>query len=741
MFLFLYNQIVSFIFIFRHSYLMLTKLRRELRTFFGETHRVGHYFRPRWKSWVLLFIISAIYTGLGLLNPIIVKWLIDDVLVLGNTYMLNLIIMIFAEVALTVTFLDIASSWLFARLQQDMLFDVRNDLFRHIELLDMGFFHEKDTGDLLSRLTDDIDGVSEFVTGIFQTGIMNVLTLIFIFAISVTLNPLLTLLALAVVPVLVISQKHYGRLVRVGYKSIRVRSADFLGFLQEKLSTVSMTKVFGAELREQRRQELKAKRLVRLAMRLTMTSASAGAVASLLIFAALLAVLWLGGMDVINGALTIGGLVAIYTYITMMFGPVNSLTDLNLSLQGAIVKVNRVFTVLDRKPRIVEKKHAKQFKVLAGQIKFDHVNFGYEGSKPILKNVSFKIKPGEIVGLVGPSGSGKTTIAKLLVRLYDPDSGNISIDMQNLRGLKLDSLRSQLGLVKQDIIMLKGTVAENIAYGKPNASTDDIVKAAKLAGAHDFIMQLPRGYDTIVGPGAVELSGGQAQRISIARVILKDPKVLILDEPTSALDSKIEMYIEEALRQVMRGRTSVIITHRLHTMKSADRLIVMNNGRVAETGTFVELMAKRGLFYKMYTTEFGGFHTFASRFDYELRSTILYKRPTCLGGIRIKNLEDIERKIGKKSTAELLDQIESITAKFTKSPDLAVADPHHLDIVYVGLPGMSKAVAQRKLSSLARQIANKVLFKVSLSYGSVLAPEEGQTTDKLMQKVRGALTQ
>ncbi len=718
---------------------MLSKLRRSMREFFGETHRVGRYFRPHRNGWILLFIIGTIYTGLGLLSPIVVKWLIDDVLVAGNTFMLNVIIMIFAEIALAVAFLDIVSSILFARLQQNMLLEVRNDLFRHIELLDMGFFHEKDTGDLLSRLTDDIGGIAEFVSGIFQTGIMNALTLIFIFSISFTLNPVLTLISLAVVPVLVISQKHYGKLVRVGYKSIRTRSADFIGFLQEKLSTVSMTQVFSAELREQRRQELKAKRLARLTMRLTLTSASAGAVASLLIFAAMLLVLWLGGMDVIGGALSIGGLVAIYTYITMMFAPVSSLTDLNLSLQGAIVKVNRVFGILDRKPRIVEKKHARPFRVFAGQIKFDHVNFSYERGNPILNNVSFKIKPGEIVGLVGPSGSGKTTIAKLLVRLYDPDSGNISIDMQNLRDLKLGSLRSELGLVKQDIIMLKGTVSENIAYSKPDASFDEIVKAAKLAGAHDFIMQLPQGYDTVVGPGAIELSGGQAQRVSIARVILKNPKILILDEPTSALDSKIEMDIEEALRHVMRGRTSVIITHRLHTMKSADRLIVMNKGRVAETGNFAELMSKRGLFYRMYTSEFGGFHSFASRFDYELRSTILYRRPTCLGGLRIENLEEVERKIGKKATAELLDQIEGMAAKFSKSPDLATTDPHHLDVVYVGMPGISKAVAQRKLSSLARQITNKVPVKVSLSYETVLAPEEGQTTDVLMQRVKHAL--
>lgn len=565
----------------------------------AQLRRIGRYFRPHWGGWSALLLLGLLMTVLSMVSPLMVKLLIDDVLVAGDIGKLNAIIAIFAVVVASVTLLSAANTWLFTRLQQTMLLEVRSDLFRHIESLDMDFFHEKAVGDLLSRLTIDIQGVSEFVSAIFQTGVMNVLMVLFIFGMAFTIHPVLMLLSAAVLPFLIISQKRFGQKVKAGYESYRAKNADLLDFLQEKMSTISLTKIFNMGSHEREREHAKGKELVRHAMDVTTTSSVATAVSSLLAYTALLGVLWLGGHEVISGAITIGALVAFYSYVSMAFAPIKNLTDMNLALQDSKVKIGRVFDILDRKPQVNETPGARPLNVTEGAIRFDCVGFDY-GSGRALMDINLDIAPGETVRIVGTSGAGKTTIAKLLLRLYDPKHGRITIDGQDISTVQLASLRSAIGLVKQEQIILRSTVSENIAYGKAGASSDDVVAAAKAAYAHDFIMKLPHGYETVIGAGAIELSGGQSQRISIARTLLRNPKILILDEPASALDTRTQADVDRSLKNIVKGRTTIIITHRLHSFEKGDRLVVIDDGRIVEDGTFERLLEKKGLFYSMY---------------------------------------------------------------------------------------------------------------------------------------------
>lgn len=696
-------------------------LLRSLKRFLSFSNRIFTYFLPHQIGWTSLYIIAIFYTLLGLANPIIVKVLIDNVLIAKDFFLLNFLIVVFIAITLFTTSLDIISSYFYQKLSMLTLFEVRNKLFAHVEKLDMGFFHEKTIGDILSRLTEDISGIQEFISLVFNGLFINILTVFFIFAISIALDWKLTLIAIATVPLIIITQRRYGRLVRAGYNIVRIKSADFLNFLQEKLSTASLTKYFSREEWEEKRQKVKAKKIIKVGLKLVLTSIIASTIAGLLIFASLLFVLWYGGYEVITGALTIGSLIAIYTYITMLVSPIGTLTDINIDLQKAIVSAKRVFAILDRKPRVTEKPGAISLREPKGEIKFENVNFSYEPGKPALKNISFEIKPGEKIGLVGGSGSGKTTIARLLVRLYDPEKGRILIDGNDIKDLKLNSLREAFGLVSQNVMLLHASIKENIGYGKPRAKMDEIVKAAEVARAHEFIINMPKGYATVVGNGDAGLSGGQAQRISIARALLKNPSILILDEATSALDRKTEAKIESALAHLTKDKTVLIITHKISTMKAVDRLFVLDEGRLVESGSFSQLTAKRGFFYKFYTTHFGEYHAFEERLAYELKGAEKWKTPLFIACLRITNLEKIDRKIGKEQTNLLLEKLSKKLALLMKEADLSTPDPYQRDISYVTIPRKkierAKKVCKQFLSAAAK-ITPEFKFKAKLTPAS-----------------------
>lgn len=569
--------------------------------FFKKTARVLRYFRPYWRIWACLYVVAFFYTVLALANPLITKLLIDDVLVNKNEQMLVMLMWVFAAVNVLAVIVQIITAYMHQKFKSLILFDVRNDLFRHLETLDVEFFARHKLGDMLTRLTDDVDGIETFVSLFFNTLVLNIFFAVVTLAIAFTLNWQLTLAALVVVPFVVMTQKHYGKVLRDYYGRIAVASSDYLSYLAERLSAMPEVKGFVREGYELERQKKKALHVIDIALKATLTQSISSGVAGLLVFLSLLYVTWEGSHLVFSGVMTIGTLVALSTYINGLFGPVRALTDLNVSFQTTMVYVGRVFAILDMKPRISEKPGATELKAVKGRITFRNVSFTHETRKEhTVENLNLEIRPGKIVGLVGPSGCGKSTLAHLLVRFYDPERGRVLLDGTDVRDARLDSLRQHIGIVPQEAVLFNANVRENIAYGKPHASHEEIENAARLADIHDFIISLPHGYETSVGEHGLTFSGGQMQRIAIARILLKDPEVIILDEATSFLDGKNESEILGIMHKLARKKTIIIITHRVSSLKDVDRIFVFCGGKVVEQGSFSHLAKEGAMFRKLY---------------------------------------------------------------------------------------------------------------------------------------------
>lgn len=496
-------------------------------------------------------------------------------------------------------------TYLMSFISSRLTIDLRVELFSHIQKLSLDFFEKFRQGDIMSRLLGDIGAIENVIRQSFTQIIPQTLTLVGVFGYLVVINWKLTLMTFGVLPLFVWLIQIFGDRVRKISSKIQRKNADIVSVLQESLAAIRIVKAFSTENHEIKRFIRENERNFIFNMKNVRISALQEPIIGLLQFMAFLIVIWYGGYLVVTNQLPVETLLGYFTGILLLIDPVIALSKVYTLIQGAFSSAERVFTILDITPSVKEKMNAKVLKEVTGDIVFDHVTFSYNpDEKPVLIDVSTTIKAGQTIALVGPSGAGKSTFVNLIPRFYDVSGGEIKIDGYPIKDLNIFSFRNRIGIVPQETVLFSGSIESNIAYGKIGASRQEIVEAAKFANAEEFILRQKNGYVTRIGERGLKLSGGQRQRIAIARAILKDPRILVLDEATSALDNESEKLVQEALERLMKGRTTLVIAHRLSTVINADKILVFEKGRIVGEGTHTELLQSCALYKKLYEINF-----------------------------------------------------------------------------------------------------------------------------------------
>ena len=487
-----------------------------------------------------------------------------------------------------------------SKFANEVVYDLKTDVFSSMQRLSIKYFTDKETGALMTRVNSDAEEVQWFMLDGVPYLIVNIMKLIGIAVIMMIIKPSITLLILIPVPFIVLFFYKYMPVFHKMYsKSFRKRS-DMTSRMNDSFTAVRVVKAFGKEETENKSFAVSSRGFSDVQAEIQTKAGTVFPFVGLAMWSGSLFIYILGGIMIMTGKMEFGTLTSFVGYVGMIYGPLEWMTNTVQKLTAALNSANRIFEIIDAKSIITEAEEAKVIEDFKGEITFENVNFSYVPNRPVLKDISFKVAPGEHIGIVGPSGAGKSTLINLVARLYDTDSGVIKFDGIDIRELSLKWLHDQVGTVLQDTYLFTGTVFDNIAYTKPDATPDEVIEAAKMADAHDFIMKMDDGYDTWIGTGGKGLSGGERQRLSLARAILKKPKILILDEATSAVDTQTELHIQKALQALSQGRTTFNIAHRLSTLRNADRLIVIENGNLVEIGTHAEIYAMEGVYYKLY---------------------------------------------------------------------------------------------------------------------------------------------
>jgi len=574
---------------------------RKLRTL----GRIVAYMAPHRARAALLAVGSVATTLANLIPPLITRYLVDEILVpdperaapLDERYLwLGIMVLGLVGVRVWSWLGELVHGWIVTWLGARVTADIRAQLYRRMEMLSLQFYDKRQVGALISRVTRDAGMLEGFLIDGLPYLIINALMIFGILGFMLTMSWQVTLYVLIPVPLLILwSTLFWRRMRRIFHKFGRGWSG-MSARLNEAINGVRVVKAFAQEAREIEAFEEKNEALsaisIRTARNWWMMWATMGLVTGLGMTA-----IWLaGGIQVLEGTLTLGTLLALYSYMWLVYGPIQWFGEVNSWMTRAFAGAERIFEVIDATPESYEDPDAVAMPAMNGRVVFDEVTFGYDTGKPVLHDIDLEVEPGEMIGLVGKSGVGKTTTVNLVSRFYDADHGAIVIDGIDIRKIRLQDLRSQIGIVSQEPVLFSGTIAENISYGKPGASFEDIAAAARLANAHSFILAKPDGYDTRVGERGSGLSGGERQRVAIARAILHDPVVLILDEATSSVDVETEKQIQDSIATLVAGRTTFAIAHRLSTLRNADRLVVLDGGRIVETGTHDELLARGGAF-------------------------------------------------------------------------------------------------------------------------------------------------
>jgi len=556
-------------------------------------------------KWVLAVGMVAGVCGifLGLLPPYFMKMLIDDVILGHKEELLAQVILAIIATQATSSLLGVVRSYSLSYVSLKAMYSIRIHLFKHIMRFQPSILDRYEAGRLISRITDDVGRVNWFLSWGLEQLLRSSISLISVSAMILLLEPRLSLIALIPMPILGLGVFLFRRKARWVYHYEWRRWADVSALLVDVIPGFPTVKAYSMEDHEAEKLKLKLSDVIKASLRSTKLSLQFFPMLGFVISAGTAIIWWLGGIEVLNGTLTLGTLSAFISYVSQFYGPIWTLVSMVEPMKRSSTAAERIYNLMRMRPEIRDAEDSVDLKI-KGRITFENVSFGYLPYTYVLKNISFDIKPGEKIGIVGPTGSGKTTLAKLILRFYDVDEGRILIDGVDIRRIKLRSLRKQIGLVSQEPRLFNDTIANNIRYGKPDASLDEIIAAAKIAAAHDFIIQKPLCYDTPCGESGSRLSGGERQRVAIARTVISDPQILILDEATSSVDTITEDAIKKALDEIAKGRTTIIIAHRLSTVKDADRLIVIDKGRLVEMGTHEELLRKGGLYAKLWNTQF-----------------------------------------------------------------------------------------------------------------------------------------
>ena len=566
--------------------------------------RVLKYVKPYWHVLLAALICTALASAGNLYLPWLFKDMVDKVLAEKDYFMLNMIAISIVVIFFLRGIFSYGQSYLMNWVGQRVVIDIRIEVFRKLQRLPMSFFDKNKTGTVMSYATNDVNALEgalvdkavELVTeGIILVGSVGAM---------VYLNWKLTVFTILTFPVVIFFVNFFGKKIRRSGGQIQASTADITSVLQEAVSSIRVVKSFVREQYEIVRFDKENMENFKANMRNTQYRATLTPTIEFVAAIAVTLMIWYGGKTVLDGETTAGALMAFLAYAVNISNPVKRITKVTGHIQKALGAAQRVFYVLDLPEEPRDFPGAKLLPAVTGRVSFDHVSFAYDEGEEVLHNMTFEVKPGQAIGLVGPSGAGKSTIASLLPRFYDCTSGTIRIDGTDIRDVTLDSLRNQVGIVPQETVLFNGSVYDNILYGRLDATKEEIEEAAKAANAHEFIMSLPQGYDTMLGDRGLNISGGQRQRIAIARAILKNPRILILDEATSALDTESERLVQEALNRLMVGRTAFVIAHRLSTIKNADRILVLDKGKVAEDGTHDELMEKNGLYAHLYQIQY-----------------------------------------------------------------------------------------------------------------------------------------